>query len=202
MGFTLMAIALFSEHSNLVTSSIWERETVNLFLGSYLKRRMKSLQKTPNFFKRNERYIVWWFGTLTFCSVLMLISTRIYKLKLPVVAWRLFIENIGVLGLLISAISLWWTASSDKRQSEKKAQIEQLARIESKLEEYYSMLLSQQEVDKSLQQQTLQQQKRIDELITQVGRLAAQVAQFESSAHIRRRLDATEELLKKVLPSN
>ena len=162
---------------------------------------MKKLQKTPNFFERNEKYFVWMSCTVVFCTLIMLLSVRIFELKLPFVGWQIFIESIGTLSFLVAASGLWWSISSDRRQAERKAQIQELATIVAKLDEYYTMLLQQQETDRRLEDTIKNLLAKVDSLSSDLGRVNAQVCQFEGEVELRKRVDRLEMATKK-LPSN
>ena len=126
----------------------------------------------------------------------MFFSVKIYDLKLPLIGWQVFVESLGTLGFIVSAAALWWSVTSEKRQAEKKSQIETFATIISKQEELFTRLLEQQETDKRLEIYLKRNSDAIDDLRNQIGRINAQVHQFESEAHLRRRIEKVEKEVK------
>lgn len=160
---------------------------------------MKKLKKLPrivSFFKRYEQYFVLTITSTIFASIIMRMSVSAYKLKLPAAAWELFIENVGVLSVFVSVIIFLLQSSGQRKQQEKIAEVAERTKIVAKQEEQDRKIIQQEQTDVRLEQTLNHLSVVVDDLRSQLGRLSAQVYQFEGEVELRRKINELEKLIK------
>ena len=158
---------------------------------------MKKIRKTLPFFKECERYIVWIIFTNILIGSLMQLSVFVYKLKLPVIAWRVLIENVNLFGLVASLVFFSLDNSNRRKQAEKMDEIAERTKIIAKQEEQDRKIIGQQETDIRLEKMLNVLQEKVDTLQSQSGRLTAQIYQIEGEAELRRKVNELEYSIKK-----
>lgn len=169
---------------------------------------MKKLKKSPkilSFFKRYETYFVWMVCTTIFVFLIMQMSAVVYKLKLPAIAWGLFVEGISVSAFIVSVLFFWLQNSGQRKQQEKMLEVAERTKLIASQDEINRRIIEQQETDTRLEQTLNHLSVNVDDLRSQLGRLSAQVYQFEGEVELRRRINELEKFIKNICkktPSN
>jgi septal ring factor EnvC (AmiA/AmiB activator) len=170
---------------------------------------MKKLKKSPrilSFFRKYEKFIVWMICTTIFVFLVMQMSVVVYKLKLPAIAWGIFVESISVSAFVASVLFFWMQNSGQRKQEEKIAEVAQRTKLQARQDELNRKIIAQQETDVRLEQTLNHLSVVVDDLRSQLGRLSAQVYQFEGEVELRRRINELEKILQKKctkkVPSN
>jgi septal ring factor EnvC (AmiA/AmiB activator) len=130
----------------------------------------------------------------------------VYKLKLPAIAWGIFVESISVSAFVASVLFFWMQNSGQRKQEEKIAEVAQRTKLQARQDELNRKIIAQQETDVRLEQTLNHLSVVVDDLRSQLGRLSAQVYQFEGEVELRRRINELEKILQKKctkkVPSN
>ena len=123
---------------------------------------------------------------------MILIAQHLFQVKLPAVGWEIFFESITALGFMVSVFSAWWGVSNERRQTEKTQNIKRTERLFARIEKIESNITKQEEFDKRLEYSLDKITDSVEVNKSQIGRLNAQVNQFENEAALKRRIAKLE----------
>jgi hypothetical protein len=130
----------------------------------------------------------------------MWLAKRIFDIYLPFTTWKAFLESVGVLALLFSIFSAWFTWISDKKQSIQVNQVRKEEQSIALLEKHSLMLARMEAAEENLRDAIALNSEAIEDVRSQLGRLSAQVQQTEAEAIMQRKIARIEEKLASLIP--
>ena len=119
----------------------------------------------------------------------MLFTKAIFNIYLPFASWNVFLQTVGLAGVLVTALGVWITWNSQHaevvaRKEEQKAIV---------LERYEEKQLRQETILLTLKEAIAFVKENLDEVKSDLGRLTAQVEQIEAEAILKRKIAHLEE---------
>lgn len=119
----------------------------------------------------------------------MKLAKQIFNIYLPFTSWSVFLETVGLAGVLISALGIWIAWSSEKRSAATRKEEQKTLVFES----FEEKQLRQEALILTLKEAITFIKESLDEVKSDIGRLTAQVGQIETETILKRKMAHLEE---------